>query len=55
MPVRVQDEVLACVNLTWRKTVMSAAEAAKRHLADLRTAVRRIEELVTAARSTDSA
>jgi IclR family mhp operon transcriptional activator len=55
MPVRVQDEVVACVNLTWRKTVMRAAEAAKRHLTDLRAAVHRIEELVAATRSTDPA
>lgn len=43
VPIRLDAEVLGCVNLTWRKTVMTAQEAARRYLADLRTAAQRIE------------
>lgn len=45
VPIRVRGRVIGCVNLTWRKTLMSAQEAARRHLTDLRTAADRIESL----------
>ncbi|MFI7294836.1 IclR family transcriptional regulator C-terminal domain-containing protein [Streptomyces sp. NPDC050121] len=48
VPIRVHGEVLGCVNVTWRRTVMSAQEVARRHLHDLQDAVRRIEEGVAA-------
>lgn len=48
VPIRVEGHVLGCVNLTWRKTAMTATEAARRHVAALRGAVRRIEERVEA-------
>ncbi|WP_266392628.1 IclR family transcriptional regulator C-terminal domain-containing protein [Streptomyces sp. NBC_01275] len=48
VPIRVHGEVLGCVNVTWRRTVMSAQEVARRHLDDLQEAVRRIEEGVAA-------
>ncbi|EHR51384.1 transcriptional regulator [Saccharomonospora marina XMU15] len=44
VPLRVAGQVLGCVNLTWRLRVMSAKEAARRHLPELRAAVREIEE-----------
>lgn len=44
VPIRLHGEVLGCVNVTWRRTVMSANEAAKRHLQDLTAAVHKIEE-----------
>jgi IclR family mhp operon transcriptional activator len=44
MPIRAGDKVVACVNLTWRAHLMTAQQAARRHLADLRTAVHAIEE-----------
>ncbi|MGC9537554.1 hypothetical protein [Streptomyces sp. UG1] len=49
VPIRLHGEVLGCVNVTWRKTVMSAQEVARRHLDDLRAAVHRIEERAWAA------
>ncbi|MBE1594067.1 MULTISPECIES: helix-turn-helix domain-containing protein [Streptomyces] len=49
VPIRLHGEVLGCVNVTWRKTVMSAQEVARRHLDDLRAAVHRIEERASAA------
>ncbi|WP_286247815.1 helix-turn-helix domain-containing protein [Streptomyces graminofaciens] len=49
VPIRVHGEVLGCVNVTWRKSVMSAQEVARRHLDDLRAAVHRIEERVVEA------
>ncbi|UUU19108.1 IclR family transcriptional regulator domain-containing protein [Streptomyces sp. DSM 40750] len=49
VPIRVEGEVLGCVNVTWRRTVMSAQEVARRHLNDLQDAVHRIEARVAAA------
>ncbi|MEE1757806.1 IclR family transcriptional regulator domain-containing protein [Streptomyces sp. SP18BB07] len=49
VPIRVHGEVLGCVNVTWRRTVMSAQEVARRHLDDLKSAAHRIEEQVAAA------
>lgn len=51
VPIRLHGEVLGCVNMTWRKTVMSAQEAARRHLDDLQAAVHRIEERAAASAS----
>ncbi|WP_133916086.1 IclR family transcriptional regulator domain-containing protein [Streptomyces sp. NBC_00582] len=48
VPIRVHGEVLGCVNVTWRKTVMSAQEVVRRHLDDLQTAAHTIEERVSA-------
>jgi IclR family transcriptional regulator, mhp operon transcriptional activator len=44
MPIRLDGRVLGCVNLTWRMKVMTVAEAARRHLDDLRGAVSTIEQ-----------
>ncbi|MFM9555647.1 IclR family transcriptional regulator C-terminal domain-containing protein [Streptomyces caniscabiei] len=49
VPIRLHGQVLGCVNVTWRKTFMSAQEVARRHLDDLQTAVRRIEGRASAA------
>lgn len=51
MPVRSrgsEPQVLACVNLTWRKSALTTAQLAKRHLGDLRDAVCAIEDKVLA-------
>jgi IclR family transcriptional regulator, mhp operon transcriptional activator len=44
MPIRLDGRVLGCVNLTWRMKVMTVAQAARRHLDDLRGAVASIEQ-----------
>lgn len=44
MPVRGHSRVLACVNLTWRRRVLSTEQAVARHLDDLRDAVAAIEQ-----------
>ena len=44
MPVRVDDRVVGCINLTWRRQVLSLPTAVQRHLDDLRTAVRTVEK-----------
>jgi len=49
MPVRVDGRVVGCINLTWRRQVLSLPTAVQRHLADLRTAVRTVEERARAA------
>lgn len=49
VPIRLHREVLGCVNVTWRRTVMSAQEAARRHLDDLQTTVHGREERASAA------
>jgi len=49
MPIRVGDQVLGCVNLTWRMTVLTVAQVAERHVAHLRAAVRSVERRVAAA------
>jgi IclR family transcriptional regulator, mhp operon transcriptional activator len=49
MPVRVDDQVVGCINLTWRRQVLSLPTAVQRHLEDLRTAVRTVEERARAA------
>jgi IclR family transcriptional regulator, mhp operon transcriptional activator len=47
-PILVGGQVLGCVNLTWRYTVMTARQAAERHLDDLRAAVVEIGERAAA-------
>ncbi|MEU1518608.1 IclR family transcriptional regulator C-terminal domain-containing protein [Streptomyces sp. NPDC005811] len=49
VPIRLHGEVLGCVNVTWRRTVMSAQEVARRHLDDLQAAAHRIEERAVSA------
>jgi IclR family mhp operon transcriptional activator len=49
MPVRLGDRVLGCINLTWRRQVLSLTGLVQRHLDDLRTAVRTVEERARAA------
>jgi IclR family mhp operon transcriptional activator len=49
VPIRMHGEVLGCVNVTWRRTIMSAQEAAKRHLQDLNAAVHKIEQQIATA------
>lgn len=44
VPIRVHGDVLGCVNVTWRKSIMSAPEAVRRYLADLQAAAHTIEE-----------
>ena len=44
MPVRLGDRVLGCINLTWRRQVVSLTRVVQRHLGDLQTAVRTVEE-----------
>lgn len=48
MPIRVGDQVLGCVNLTWRMTVLTVAQVAERHVAHLRAAVRSVERRAAA-------
>jgi IclR family mhp operon transcriptional activator len=48
MPVMVGGQVLGCVNLTWRRGVMTERQAADRHLGDLRAAVTEIAERAAA-------
>lgn len=43
MPVRVAGRVLGCVNLTWRRAVLTESQVVERHLRDLRAAVRAVE------------
>jgi IclR family transcriptional regulator, mhp operon transcriptional activator len=44
MPVRLDDRVVATINLTWRRQVMSTTGMVQRHLDDLRRAVATVEE-----------
>jgi IclR family mhp operon transcriptional activator len=44
MPILVNSQVLGCVNLTWRLSVMTVKQIAERHVADLRAAVTAIEQ-----------
>ena len=49
MPVLVDDRVVGCINLTWRRQALSLPTAVQRHLDDLRAAVRTVEERARAA------
>jgi IclR family transcriptional regulator, mhp operon transcriptional activator len=53
MPIYAGGQVLGCVNLTWRMSVLTADQVVERHLADLRAAVASIEKQVTVARGTE--
>jgi IclR family transcriptional regulator, mhp operon transcriptional activator len=44
MPVRPEERVVATINLTWRRQVMSTTGMVQRHLGDLRAAVAAVEE-----------
>jgi IclR family mhp operon transcriptional activator len=49
MPIRLDGRVAGCINLTWRRQVLSLRTAVDRHLDDLRAAVRAVEERAAAA------
>ncbi|WP_448624731.1 helix-turn-helix domain-containing protein [Geodermatophilus sp. URMC 64] len=49
MPIRLGDRVVGCINLTWRRQIMSLTGMVQLHLADLETAVRTVEERARAA------
>lgn len=49
IPVRPQERVVATINLTWRRQVMSTTGMIQRHLGDLQAAVRTVEERARAA------
>jgi IclR family mhp operon transcriptional activator len=44
MPVRLDGRVVGCINLTWRRQVLSLTGLVQRHLGDLRAAVRTVEQ-----------
>jgi len=44
MPICAGGQVLGCVNLTWRMSVLTEAQVAERHLGDLQAAVRTVEK-----------
>lgn len=44
MPICADGQVLGCVNLTWRMSVLTEAQVAERHLGDLQAAVRTVEK-----------
>jgi IclR family transcriptional regulator, mhp operon transcriptional activator len=44
MPVRLDGRVVAAINLTWRRQVLSLTGMVQRHLQDLQAAVRAVEE-----------
>jgi IclR family mhp operon transcriptional activator len=49
MPVRLGDRVVAAINLTWRRQVLSLTGMVQRHLEDLRAAVHEVEQRARAA------
>ncbi|MGY2005010.1 IclR family transcriptional regulator domain-containing protein [Blastococcus sp. SYSU DS1024] len=49
MPVRLDDRVVATINLTWRRQVMSTTGMVQRHLGDLSRAVATVEQRARAA------
>ena len=44
MPICAGGQVLGCVNLTWRMSVLTETQVAQRHLGDLQAAVRTVEK-----------
>lgn len=44
LPIVVNGQVLGCVNLTWRSTVMTVRQIAERHLDDLQAAIVAIQK-----------
>jgi IclR family mhp operon transcriptional activator len=49
MPIRLDDRVVGCINLTWWRRVVSLTGIVQLHLEDLRSAVRTVEERARAA------
>ena len=49
MPVRLDGHVVAAINLTWRRQVLSLTGMVQRHLADLQAAVHAVEDRARAA------
>lgn len=47
VPIRIEDRVIGCVNLTWRRHVLTLARVVAAHLRDLSEAVEEIERRVT--------
>jgi IclR family mhp operon transcriptional activator len=43
MPICAEGQVVGCVNLTWRMSVLSEAQVAERHLEDLKAAIRSVQ------------
>jgi IclR family mhp operon transcriptional activator len=44
MPIRLNDQVLGCVNLTWKAKLMSVSQLVEKHLSSLKKAVDAIEQ-----------
>jgi IclR family transcriptional regulator, mhp operon transcriptional activator len=44
MPILVNAQVLGCINLTWKKKLLSLAQAVERHLETMRDAVSSVEQ-----------
>ena len=49
MPIRVNGQVLGCVNLTWRMKVLTVRQVAERYLGDLRAAIHTVQKRAVAA------
>jgi IclR family mhp operon transcriptional activator len=49
MPIRLDERVVGCINLTWRRQVVSLTGIVQLHLEDLRDAVRTVEQRARAA------
>jgi IclR family mhp operon transcriptional activator len=49
MPIQVNGQVLGCVNLTWRMSVLTVQQVTSRHLAELQAAVQAIGKRAAAA------
>jgi IclR family mhp operon transcriptional activator len=47
MPILVNGHVLGCINLTWKKKLMTVGQAVERHLATLRESVNTVEHLAS--------
>jgi IclR family transcriptional regulator, mhp operon transcriptional activator len=50
MPIAVGGQVIGCLNLTWRMSVLTEGQVAERYLGDLQAAVRSIEKLAAGIR-----
>ena len=44
LPILLDDHVLGCVNLTWRRAALTLDQIVERHLVDLRVAVQAIRQ-----------
>ena len=49
MPIRVNGQVLGCVNLTWRMKVLTVRQVTERYLGDLRAAIHTVQRRAAAA------